>query len=108
MQAGCQWAADSEFLPVRPAISFSSLFGSPRPARPHRAWEIEEEDSSINTNERIEELSTWMTDIAVEQSELCSELVRRHDATQQFQGWMVSAIRGIASHSGMDPSALTP
>lgn len=54
----------------------------------------------------MEELSTWITEIAMNQSVMHSEIRAGTEMNQRFQGWMVSVVRGITTHTGIDPSTL--
>lgn len=75
-------AVDSEVLPVRPAIYFSSLFVNSRSVGPHRVHEIEvekEDDAPVSMEECVKELSTWVADIAVRHDVMYAEMVVHHD-----------------------------
>lgn len=81
-ESGCHWPVDLEVFLVRPSISFRSLFINARSAQPRQVRVIEEEEGAapIDTDERVEELSTWIADLAVRQDDMHSAMDRRFDA----------------------------
>lgn len=113
-QVGCVCPRDLELFLIKSAIKHSSLFGHPRVAFRHREHEVEIEDEEEGPDDtvNVDDLSTWMANLAVRQDDMHDAMDRHFDAlegrTQRFKGWVASKLQGMASHSGMPPFVQPP